>query len=99
MFKKFEVIYARNLEDLDSEMYYPTKWLETKEDKKIIAGIHEDVTALKTLFTKPSYKERFVVKYRVTWFWLFYTEHKLYLRSRTENGAIAQAKKFALGDK
>lgn len=96
MFKKFEVIYARNLEDLDSEMYYPTKRLETK---KLIADIHEDVTALKTLFTKPSYKERFVVKYRVTWFWLFYTEHKLYLRSRNENGAIAHAKKFALGDK
>lgn len=98
MFKKFEVIYARNLENLDSEMYYPTKWLETKEDKKIIAGIHEDVTTLKTLFTKPSYKERWVVKYRVTWFWLFYTEHKLYLRSRSETSAIKQAKKFALGE-
>lgn len=98
MFKKFKVVYARNLENLDSKMYYPTKWLDTEENKRIILEIHKDVTALKTLFTKPRYKERWVVKFEVTTLWFFKKTHKLYLRSSSENGAITKTKKFALGE-
>lgn len=97
MFKKFEVLYSANLVDVEYAMqFYGCDREELRIDN--LEDIKEDFISLTTLFTKPSYKERWVVKYRVTWFWLFYTEHKLYLRSRSETSAIAQAKKFALGE-
>lgn len=96
MFKKFEVVYVYDQAYLDFELKYaPALSSKTKEE---VEELMQDLEMLHKSLTKPRKSERWVVKYRITWFWLFCTEHKLYLRSRSENGAIAQAKKFALGD-
>lgn len=96
MFKKFEVIYSANLEAASWAMAYcgvddsvPLKHKDT---------IMEDFNTLKKLFTRSSYTNRWVVKYRVTWFWFFKKEHKIFLRSRSEAGAIKQARDFVLGE-
>lgn len=96
MFKKFEVVYAYSQAYLLFGLRYAP--FLTGKTQQEVEELMNDVEMLNRSLSKPKKSERWVVKFEVTTFWFFKKTHKLYLRSRSENGAIAQAKKFALGD-
>lgn len=97
MFKKFEVIYARNQQGMEKSLLPDgqAKYMKPQDVSEIL----EDIERLNLSMPKSKKVKRWVVKFEVTTLWFFKKTHKLYLRSRSENGAIAQAKKFALGEK
>lgn len=96
MFRKFEVVYVYNQLDIKN-LLHPTIMQGMAPIE--VSELLDDVEMLNRSLSKPKKSERWVVKFEVTTLWFFKKTHKLYLRSRSENGAVAKAKKFALGEK